>query len=267
MNATMTLIAGEEFSQQPEVQLYLQTLRDHVPNADHFVVAMNLSKETCDKIAHMGHKVAIMHCQHTFARWVCYHRILCQQHYEYVLVTDAKDVFFQDDPFQYTNNYKLILCGEGMQYKKCDWNTHWQNQLDGIMAFEPIDYSEEEVINSGFELGTHEQILKLCSLMWSNFQALNKAPERLVIPDQAILSWLYHHFLRYEPGVIKCSPTTASLVATGQAIAADATMSGYEVDWQNGNLVHPQLMRPYAVVHQWERTKYKDLCLSKLKTA
>ena len=75
-------------------------------------------------------------------RWSIYKNFL-EQHigeYEQVLLTDVRDVIFQDDPFEYHRHYKNYFCfaTEGNTIGGSEVNTAWVKNFLGEAVFEAI---------------------------------------------------------------------------------------------------------------------------------
>ena len=58
------------------------------------------------------------------------------QHYDYVVTTDVKDVYFQEDPFKFLVGHKLVVASEGLKYKDEPWGNDNLMQSYGPYIYE-----------------------------------------------------------------------------------------------------------------------------------
>ena len=110
------------------------------------------------------------------------------QNYRYVVTTDVKDVFFQENPFIYMENHlapgkKLIAASEGMYYKDEPWGNEnlmqtYGNYVHGL-------FKDNEIYNVGVVAGKSEYVKDLVFNIFTN--AVNRP---IPIVDQAVYNVL-----------------------------------------------------------------------------
>lgn len=106
-----------------------------------------------------------------------------------ILFCDIGDIYFQKNPFDLqTNNIYLSL--ESEQIKYCEVNSSWLKICYNEEIFNKI--KERVVVNSGFILGTYEQILSLFNLITNE---MSKIFSKINYPitDQAIVNKLVYY--------------------------------------------------------------------------
>ena len=194
-----------------------------------------------------------------------------QGQYRYVVVTDTRDVIFQQDPTEYLKSHLLrqsIVCAsEGLSYKDEPWGS--KNLLD---TFGPMIYDELKdnlIYNVGTIAGFCEEVRDL--LLQIFFQSVNRP---IPIVDQAVFNFLINlHPLRGE--ILFTNNTSGWAVQLGTtqwAIAAGAGDIGLAVKQDPSKMdeyikvyqdEQPLIGKdaqvvnkagvPFTIVHQWDR--------------
>lgn len=188
-------------------------------------------------------------------RNLAYWKFLIKHHDEYHLCifTDSKDVVFQTNPFNiFRSSDFCALVSEGMTHAQSGWNSIDQFECQrNVREFE-ISLSNEQVINGGVIIGSPHRLRELFLLLWTNtVRAVGNCTE------QAVLNYLYQ-FLKHDRDFYLCDPKTSSFCLTGEAVK-----EGYfKPVFQDGLFLHPETKVPYAIIHQYERTEYKEAVLA-----
>lgn len=258
MDAIFTMASGKDFCDNIFFQVFLKSLHQIDFKGEVVIFTSDMRDNTRALISGYGYKIveidpSIINIP-AHDRLLVYYQYLQDNVYDRIIFTDSKDVYFQENPFDYINditnldNY-VLLCGEGANHESCLWNFHDQKKIQASMKKKHRrEYLTNPIINSGFILGTYELMKHLSLVMWTN--TLRQSHE---YTDQAVLNYLYN-FLKLDDRYILYTPQKYALAATGAGICQK---------WFNGNLVdgklyHKDLNIPYAAFHQWERTGYVE---------
>jgi hypothetical protein len=249
-NLILTTISDSrfsDFSSKPEVDVFLKSVAK-VPNADLVIFG--------DVINRPIHHIQVeVRSNIIVDRWMFYYDFLCRNgsQYKNVLLTDAKDVLFQTDPFEYAND-TVMLTGEGTTHAESIWNFEdQQNYQQKTARFS--DPSRWPVVNGGIVMGPATPLKEFCVFMYTN--TVNRAyqNEENAHSDQAVINGLYHFFLSKNPSFSLSDPRKDSFCITGNGVARN------EVSFQTiftGGVMLNEKGDPYSLFHQWDRTKYKD---------
>jgi hypothetical protein len=159
--------------------------------------------------------------------------------YDYVLLTDVRDVYFQRDPFDFdkTTGLYCALEGKHKKLKDCSFNGRWLEFIYGKKGVEEV--GENIISCAGTTWGDTEAMLDYLTKM---LQKIEKLPDAKTAIDQAIHNYMIWKkmlpqvtFLNNDDGVI----LTLSY-EKGYTIEADD-----KVRAANGRLVN--------VLHQFDR--------------
>jgi hypothetical protein len=118
-------------------------------------------------------------------RFLSIHNYLVQhwQHYEYVVTTDVKDVYFQTDPFKFLVDRKLVVASEGLKYKDEPWGNENLYQAYGSYVYE--QFKDNEIFNVGTFGGKSEYVKDMVFHIFTN--GINRP---IPIVDQAVFNVL-----------------------------------------------------------------------------
>ena len=184
-------------------------------------------------------------------RFLSIHNYLVQhwQHYEYVVTTDVKDVYFQTDPFKLLVNEKLVIASEGLKYKDEPWGNENLMQTYGPFVYE--EFKENEIFNVGTFGGESEYVKDMVFNIFTN--ATNRP---IPIVDQAVFNVLintqpfkdviwYTHDWACELGTVM-DPSKIEQFRPNLMFS--------EPIWKDGQVMVPPLgVTPFPVVHQYDR--------------
>jgi hypothetical protein len=203
------------------------------------------------------------------SRWLAFYQSLknVDDVYDLVCLTDARDVVFQHDPFscvrrKFPSHEQMLLFGEeGMRHRESEWNLIDQFKYqNGCETLGRDDFKDWVVYNAGFLIGTVARVRSLCLLMWQATVRPTGAS------DQAAFNYLLHGPMHGEKGVSPLHPTLQTLVVTGEGFKYPPLEGNTE--WQegwvpdDGVIAHKQ-RGAWCVVHQWDRTPYKEHVLAR----
>jgi hypothetical protein len=105
------------------------------------------------------------------------------QHYDYVVTTDVKDVYFQTDPFKFLVDRKLVVASEGLKYKDEPWGNENLFQAYGPYVYEK--FKDNEIFNVGTFGGKSEYVKDMVFHIFTN--GINRP---IPICDQAVFNVL-----------------------------------------------------------------------------
>lgn len=163
---------------------------------------------------------------------------------ERILLTDTRDVIFQDDPFSYLPVAELEFFLEPQLYSKCACNGNWIKERYGDSEYESL--KESWIICSGTTMGSRLGILNYIDTMIN--EIANQPPE-LQILDQPVHAHLIYQgkFPNYH------------LYHNGEgAVATLHHQMVLNLDRQ-GQLLNKN-GEPTPVIHQWDRMgRLKDV--------
>ena len=86
--------------------------------------------------------------------------------YKKILLTDSRDVFFQNNPFNFFYKKDLNFFLEDDYIKNSSVNTKWIKRTVGSLAFEKI--KDKKISCCGQVIGSYQSILNYCDLMRKN---------------------------------------------------------------------------------------------------
>ena len=281
LDAIFAWASGDEFCELPEFNVFLKSIKRMEKRSgfrgDVLIFTHDMNSHIRQKLLADGFDVIDVDPSEIHMvvrdRFLAMYKWMCANpnKYQNVLLVDSKDVVFQSDPFDYmrTENmppgndpYKekefVALCMEGGLHYQSEWNAMNQVKYQvNVKEFE-INFGRWPVINSGFIIGSYEEIKNLSLLIWSNTLSTLQP-----ISEQASLNYL-SPLLVLDKTYMMIDPKEHALCATGEAIVRDWLSEGGDdlgFEFKNGKIYNAKLDVPYAAFHQWERTYLKNLIL------
>ena len=252
--ASLTFISGDVFASNSSIEVYLQSLQKNWPY-DKIVFTHSLNPENRERLERYDIQIIDVDPNKVHDvindRWFHYWQFLCNKDYEIVMITDAKDVLFQDDPIKRLKQKDdfLILSSEGQNHEDSNWNIEEQEKFQSANNLN-YPYLGKPILNGGFQIGSLSEVLHFTYLMNQGMR-LNKGSTS----DQAFLNSMYDDF-QHNPRITISDPVKNSLIATGESIKEGTAK--YLLEMSMGNLVNPNLDQPYCIVHQWDRTPFAE---------
>ena len=172
--------------------------------------------------------------------------------YRFVVTTDVKDVYFQDDPFKMIEeccgkDCKLLIASEELKYKDEPWGDDNLKQAYGPYVYE--QFKNNTIYNVGTFGGVSEYVKDMVFNIFTN--AINRP---IGICDQAVFNVL----IGTQPYKDICYPTNSWACEAGTV--ADPTkmnhfrpnLIGYEPVFVDG-IVKTFDNYTYPIVHQYDR--------------
>lgn len=278
------IIGGASNYTWNHLKYWVNSIKKTSFDGDIVLVMTNTSKETVDKLTAEGVKVYAYgkqdengnivnqsnnapHVERFLFIWDFLRKN--KDEYQYVVVTDTRDVIFQKDPIEFLKNnlsaYSFICSSEGLSYKDEPWGR--KNLLD---TFGPLVYDElkdKMIYNVGTIAGYAEEVRDL--LLQLFFQSVNRP---IPVVDQAVFNFLIalHPFqgetlktTNYDGWAVQLGTTLEAVKAgagdIGQACRQDPSkLDEYIRMYQDiqpkidGNMVTNDEV-PFTIVHQWDR--------------
>jgi hypothetical protein len=258
-NAILTWASGEAFCKSEGFRCYVKSL-DNIKDADRYVfthdMADDVRQELVDKVTIVDVDPARIHYLLRDRHLIFWEFLIKNKvQYKHVVITDSKDVVFQRDIFNYVDGHwfdYLHLAGEGMTHKQSGWNLIDQFEAQRNVREFQKEYREWPVINGGVMMGTNNMLSNMLFLLWSNtVRSIGKNT------DQGILNYLYSYLQDTGPIFLK-EPQRHAFCLTGEAVKEGFVKPLFK----DGMFYLPITEEPYYIVHQWERTTYKDELLA-----
>jgi hypothetical protein len=165
-----------------------------------------------------------------------------------VLITDSKDVYFQNNPFVFLENFKnlLILTTEGVKYEQSLWNIIDQFEFQKNVYDFKQGFSDWDVINGGIMAGKPSNLADFCLQIWLlMLKSFN-------CTDQAAINFICRH----KNDIKLSNPQNEVLAITGETIKNKQI----DINYYNGKVCLKDV--PYCIFHQWNRTSFKHYILN-----
>ena len=261
---SLTYLSGDKFFEQDLVNVYLESLSTYFPG-DKIIFTHDLNIPNREKLEEMDFRVIDTYPENVLCvvldRWYPVWQFFCNEgkNYKYGIITDAKDVVFQDNPIDFLKTIDkeefLLLHYEGMSHGESEWNMMDQGKIQNNLRRQ-VPYKKAPVFNGGSQAGTPGRLRELAFLIWSGmYLYLRKPGLEEFASDQAFLNYLSFEMLK-DPSVVVADPGKDWYGATGEPIKKG--IANHPVEFKDGKIINPELGRPYALVHQWERTAYAE---------
>ncbi len=193
-------------------------------------------------------------CIHV-TRYIKYYEFLLDGYYDYILLTDTKDVIFQKDPFCIDKSQELYFFAEdpGITIGTCLSNAQLIKSAFGTEMLAALYH--KRVSCSGTTMGSYQGIIKYLMAMVEIIGIANPASLKVIGVDQA-----FHHVIIYDK-IIKnyCLMDNQKHINTmcrvpqdGVSLADDGTI--FNAD----GTVSP-------IVHQYDYSPHEKICAAVLK--
>jgi hypothetical protein len=264
-NLIVTWLSGETASSK-EASVFFNSLDKLNYQGDKIVFTDNLSSEFRTKIEALNWKVVDVVSPseqiedpvqaYYFLlqnRWFVYGNYLNSVGiplYDNVVITDSRDVLFQNLDFLDKSYDKVQLICEGMRHFQCAWNQGDQLALQFHLP-ERLNFMDWPVLNGGFQVGNYLRMRDLCSTMSLSCMMTWPKDTPCCHTDQAVLNLMYNPFGQNSSVIVH--PQDNTLCLTGEAVKRGFVKIG--VDCKS--------YTDYSVFHQWDRTEFKDEIIDK----
>lgn len=183
------IIGGFTNYQINQLKPWVISAKEVAGDNDVVLVYGNTTEETLDWLVEQGVIVIpMLQAQNIpihVLRFLSIHNYLVNhwQHYDYVVTTDVKDVYFQADPFKDIVGHKLIIASEGLFYKDEPWGNQNLHQAYGQYVYQ--EFKNSEIFNVGTFGGQSEYVKDMVFHIFTN--GVNRP---IPIVDQAVFNVL-----------------------------------------------------------------------------
>ena len=255
-NLIIGAFSGYRYNQlKPWVESAIETM----PDADKVMIVGNTNQETKDILTSKGFQLFDMeptpNLPPHIPRWIHVYDFLKKNgdKYDYVVMTDLKDVYFQTNPFDWLEenlgDKKIVTGSECLLYKDEEWGN--QNLIDTFGPYIHNEFKDCEIFNVGV-LGGRPEYLR--DLFLHNYLLALRIPAAL---DQGTFNMLMHTH-PYKDITLFAKQSTGWACQAG-TVADPTKMDRFrprllelEPTFEDG-IVYTCLGKPFAIVHQYDR--------------
>jgi hypothetical protein len=182
-------------------------------------------------------------------RYFVYKKILSSfKEKKQVLLTDTRDVFFQNNPFYKVNKNKIYIGCEYKNYKECKINKKWLINFYNHFEYEKI--KNYKILCSGVILGNTNLLLKIIKyLMIEHKKILKKNKFLVAFPrgmDNTSVNLVVRKLLQNNKNIYLCENKKNSFIGT----YATAPLKSIIV--KNKNIVNVK-SKKINIIHQYDR--------------
>lgn len=211
------IIGGASGYTWTQLKNWVRSIKATNFDGDIGIVITDVTKDTIDKLNEEGVKIfaygkqnasggfdsqsrGAPHVERFFYIWNAINKL---SEYDHLIVTDTRDVIFQENPKEYLKksssilNDRLIICSsEGLKYKDEPWGNN--NLLEAFGPYFHDIHKDNMIYNVGTIAGEYETV---CDILLLIFQMSINRP--IPIVDQAVFNFL----ISYEPFISKTIKT------------------------------------------------------------
>ena len=199
MNLILSAAAGYNWSQ---LEVFIRSLRK-VYSEKVVLILNNPNSELISKLRDFDIdflNTDIVPTDSYQSRYQYYSDYLNSNHnYKKVLLTDSRDVFFQNNPFDFPYRKELNFFLEDEHIANSSVNVKWIKRTVGNLALQKI--KNQFISCCGQVIGTHEKILGYCNTMNSNISLYKYRPSfHSLLFKRKIKGWDQgiHNYLVYS---------------------------------------------------------------------
>ncbi len=178
-------------------------------------------------------------------RYPLYYDFLEKNYYDNILLTDARDVILQANPFNKINDDLLYVAAEDNFIGNCTFNSHWIETLYGKSYLE--QHATQDIICSGTTLGRYNMIVEYLNYISSEIKLFSKnldTGNNTFILDQGIHNY---YCTKFSDKVKKFTNNDDLFFTLGYTEFLKLNKAGLLVNDNN---------RAYAIIHQYDRFKW-----------
>ena len=249
-NLILTAAIGYNFQQ---IEFFIKTLRKYFFEEICFVIGEKdielengLKFYDCKIIKTNINKKKIQ-----FKRYELFLNYINNKEYNNILLCDARDIYFQENPFKYNYAGSINFFLEDHEINKCPYNSNWIIKTYGKTEFEKI--SKKTILCSGTVLGKFERIqeyLKLITKHISKFKYKKKLKYLITFRtdpdgrgcDQGHANYIVHNKIIKN---VKFYSNSKGPIATVLYLK--------EINFNKDSKLINELGDPYLLVHQYDK--------------
>ena len=161
-NSILTAAVGYNFKQ---IELFIKSLRKYYTDEICIIISnedieleKELVKNNCKII-----KTKISKKEIQFKRYKIFSNYLENKKFHKILLCDSRDIYFQDNPFNFNYEKDLNFFLEDYLIKNCPYNSNWIIKTYGMKEYDKI--YNKTILCSGTVLGGIEEIKKYLKLI------------------------------------------------------------------------------------------------------
>jgi hypothetical protein len=249
-NLILTAAVGYQFNQ---IEFFIKSLRKYyfedicfiIGNKD-FKLESGLKKYDCKII-----KTKISKKKIQFKRYEIFSKYIDNKKFKNIFLCDARDIYFQENPFKYKYEGPINFFLEDYQIRKCPYNSNWINKIYGKDEFEKI--SDKTILCSGTILGDLKKINEYLNIMKNHITKF-KYKKRLK----------YFLTFRTDPEGRGCDQGHANYIAHSELIKNIKFYSNSKgpvatvfylnkIIFDKDSKLINELGHPYLIVHQYDK--------------
>lgn len=264
-NLVLTFASGDSLFDSNTFWVYVKSFKKHVPNADLVLLTHDMDEVVRERLDNLEVEVVDvpakdMHFLYRDRHLSFYNYLNDHGHkYNYVLVTDCRDVVFQANPFDWIGewrsrhdnisghkgflNHFVVMTAEGFKMATSGFACieHFEFQRDVPMPYLKDD-KNRWVVNGGTFMGTPRAMQDWHFLVWmTTMKTIGRCT------DQATVNWLMY-YLEHDDTYQVSFPQHDNLCLTGEGVKEGAV----EPILKDGVVLNPK-EKPYYMIHQWDR--------------
>jgi|LakMenEpi03Aug12_release.lakeMendotaPanAssembly.Ray.scaffolds.fasta_scaffold347427_1 hypothetical protein len=182
-------------------------------------------------------------------RYFVYKKILSSfKEKKLVLLTDTRDVFFQNNPFYKVNKNKIYIGCEYKNYKECKINKKWLINFYNHLEYKKL--KNHKILCSGVMLGNTNLLLKIIKyLMIEHKKIIKKNKFSITFPrgmDNTSVNIVVRKLLLTNKNIYLCENKKNSFIGTY------ATTPLKSIIIKNKNIVNVK-SKKINIIHQYDR--------------
>lgn len=252
----MTWASGDAFCHSAGFRLYMKTAQI-LSDYDKFVFTHDMSSDTRRMIEAKGFQV--IYCRDVYFvmrdRHLHYNRFLRERNYDFAVVTDSRDVLFQQDPAGHLSRSRAYVVCEGFQHGASGFNSIEQFEFQQNVAQFKVNMSNRPVLNGGTMFGNPLALADLFLNIWLlGVKTIGRCT------DQAALNYLWN-MLQGDARYSMIDPPVSGICLTGEGVKVCREL-GKPLDVQLVDGIVRRAEGPYCVVHQWDRLDFASELLA-----
>ncbi len=249
-NLILSTAVGYDFKQ---IELFIKSLRKFYSDRVCIIIGekdieteKELKKFGCEII-----KTRIQRKKIQFKRYEIFYDYLRRENLNRILLCDSRDIYFQDNPFNFNYSSPINFFLEDFKIKDCPYNSKWILNIYGKKEFNAI--SSNIILCSGTVIGNCEKIKEYLSLINSHI-AKYKYKKRLK----------YFLTMRVDPEERGCDQGHANYIIHKSKIDDFSFYSNSDgpiatayylkkiIFDENSKLINGK-GEPYIIVHQYDK--------------
>lgn len=235
------------------IEFFLKSLRKYYKDEIYFLVGKKDEKikEFLKKYDSKYLEIDVHKFDVQIKRYYFYLKILKEFNFNKVLLCDSRDIYFQNNPFDFDYKGEINFFLEDKRIKDCEFNSNWFLKAYGKDKFNKI--SEKIISCSGTTLGTQNSIKDYLNLMIQNSKKYKyKKKLKYLITfrrdkngrgvDQAHANYIAHNNLIKNSYLYK---NENGPIATVYHLK--------KIKFNDKSQLINVLNKPYAIVHQYDK--------------